>query len=337
MEELIAAVNAMFDPDQAVGTILDARCSINGVVRKGATYTMQAVSVTVTQALTLAGLDTSNPFTVADSSGNLFYLVTSYSFGGAGTQSLVFRAAQIGAVLTTIGTITNVVTPQIGVASVNNPLAASSVGLAQESDASLRVRRAQSVSLPSKGFLQGLLGALIDINGVKQAIVLENITNTTDANGIPGHSIWVIVDAPSSANAAIANAIYVKRNAGCGMKGGISVNVTQIDGSIFAVLFDNPTPVPLYINFNYTVLTGADPGSVFIRTQLLAALSYKIGQVADVTSIEALVHSIAQNVVLDSEGVSLSNSGYTTTLTPAAVNDVFVPAQTTVYINGSHG
>ncbi len=115
------------------------------------------------------------------------------------------------------------------------------------------------------------------------------------------------------------------------------MNVTQIDGSVFVIKFDNPTPVPLYINFNYTVLTGADPGAAFIRTQLLAALSYKIGQVADVTSIESLVHSIAPNVVLDSEGVSLSNSGYTTTLTPAAVNDVFVPAQTTVYINGSHG
>lgn len=336
MEELIAQVNAMFDPDQAVGTILDARCAINGVIRQGATYTIQNVEVTVTGALTLPGLDTSNPFTVADSNGNQFQLITSHSFGGAGTTSLAFQAAVVGAVLTTIGTIVNIVTPQTGVASVNNPAAATTVGTNQESDASLRIRRQQSVSLPSKGFLQGLLGALLDIKGVKQAIVLENITNTTDGNGIPGHSIWAIVDGPSSDNAAIAQAIYVKRNAGCGMKGAIDVPVTQIDGSVFHVLFDNPTPVPLYINFTIAAITGTYD-TTYVRNQLLALLSYKIGQTADVTTIEALVKQIAPNCYITNEGVSLSNSGYTATLTPATVDKVFVPALTTVYINGSHG
>ncbi len=335
-EELIAAVNAAFDPDQATGTVLDARCAINGVVRQGASYTFQTIAVTVTQALTLPGLDTSNPFTVADSNGNQFYLLTSYAFGGAGTTSLTFRAALIGPVLTTIGTITNIVTPQTGVSAVNNAVAASAVGQAQESDASLRIRRAQSVSLPSKGFLQGLLGALIDIEDVDQAIVLENITNTTDANGIPGHSIWAIVKAPSTANAAIANAIYIKRNAGCGMKGAIDVPITQIDGSIFDVLFDNPTDVPLYINLTIAAVTGTyDP--VYIRTQLLALLSYKIGQTADVTTIVALIKLISSNVVVTNAGVSLTNSGYTATLTPATVDKLFVPAQTTVYINGTPG
>ncbi len=336
MEELLAQVNAMFDPDQAVGTILDARCAINGVIRQGATYTIQNISVTVTQALTLPGLDTSNPFTVADSNGNQFQLTTSYSFSGAGTQSLAFRAAKVGAVQTTVGTIVNVVTPQVGVTSVNNPTAATTVGQSQESDSSLRIRRSLSVSLPSKGFLQGLLGALDDIEGVKQAIVLENITNATDGNGIPAHSIWCIVDAPGSVNDEIAQAIYVKRNAGCGMKGAIDVPVTQIDGTTFHVLFDNPTAVPLYINLTITALTGV-VDVPYIRAQLLAFLSYKIGQTADVTTIEALVKEISPNCYVTDEGVSLTNSGYTATLVPGAVDDIFVPALATVYINGGHG
>lgn len=336
MYELIASVNAMFDPDQAVGTVLDDRCSINGVVRQGATYTIQNVDVTVTGPLTLPGLDTSNPFTVADGNGNQFFLLTSYSFGGSGTQTLAFRAAQVGPVLTTIGTITNIVTPTSGVTTVNNSAAATTVGLAQESDTSLRIRRAQSVALPSKGFLQGLQGALIDIPGVIQAIVLENITNSTDANGIPGHSIWCIVNAPSSDNALIANAIYVKRNAGCGMKGAISVNVPQVDGTTFAILFDNPTAVPLYINLTIAAVTGTYDAT-YIRAQLLAKLSYQIGQTADVTTIVALIKAIAPNVVVTNEGVSLTNSGYAATLTPATVDKIFVPALATVYINGSHG
>lgn len=336
MEETIAEVNAGMDPDQAVGTILDDRCAINGVVRQGATYTVQNIDVTVTQALTLPGQDTSNPFTVADSNGNQFQLITSFSFGGAGVQTLAFVAAVVGPVQTTIGTLTNIVTPQTGVTTVNNPTAATTIGLAQESDAALRIRRAKSVSLPSKGFVEGLLGALIDTPGVIQAIVLENITNATDANGIPGHSIWCIVNAPSSSNAAIANDIYVKRGAGCGMKGSISVTVVRPGGDTIAILFDNPTPVPLFINMTIAAVTGTfDP--VFIRNQLLAMLSYQIGQTADVTTIVALVHQIAPNVVVSAEGVSLTNSGYTITLTPTTVDKIFVPALATVYINGSHG
>jgi uncharacterized phage protein gp47/JayE len=336
MEELLATINAMFDPDQAVGVILDQRCAINGVIRNGATYTIQNILVTVANALTLPGQDTTTPFTVADSSGNQFQLITSYTFSGAGSVSLAFTAVTIGAVLTTVNTITNIVTGTLGVTTVNTPTAATITGQAQETDASLRIRRQNSVSLPSRGFLQGLLGALIDITGVVQAVVFENVTNSTDANGIPAHSIWCIVNAPSSLNSQIANAIYIKRNAGCGMKGSISVDVTQIDGSVFAVLFDNPTAVPLYINMTIAAVTGSYDAT-YIRAQLLLLLKYQIGQTADITTIEALVHSIAPNVVITNEGVSLSNSGYAATLTPAAVNDLFVPAATTVYINGSHG
>ncbi len=336
MEELIADVNAAFDPDQAVGTILDERCAINGVVRQGATYTSQLIDVTASQALALPGLDTSNPFTVSDSSGNRFQLVASYSFGAAGTQSLAFQAVQIGAVLTTIGTIVNIVTPQTGVVSVINSIAATSIGQNQESDASLRIRRARSVSLPSKGFLEGLIGALLAVDGVTQAVVLENNTDSTDANGIPSHSIWVIVAAPGSANDDIANAIYVKRNAGCGMKGAITVSVLQVDGSTFDIQFDNPTSVPLYINLTIAAVTGSYDAD-YIRAQLLARLAYVIGQTADVTTIVGLVNQIAPNVVVSDEGVSLTNSGYAITLDSPTVDSLFVPALATVYINGTHG
>ncbi len=120
------------------------------------------------------------------------------------------------------------------------------------------------------------------------------------------------------------------------MKGSIDVPIVQIDGSTFHILFDNPTPVPLYINLDIAAVTGTFDED-FIRAQLLQALKYKIGQTADVTTIVALVHAISPNVVVTNEGVSLSNSGYASTLTPAAVDDIFVPASTTVYINGTPG
>ena len=81
----------------------------------------------------------------------------------------------------------------LGVTSVNNPTTYTTLGTNQESDSALKLRRQISVSIGSQGYLQGLLGALESINGVSSAFVYENNTGITNADGVPGHSIWVIV------------------------------------------------------------------------------------------------------------------------------------------------
>ena len=96
------------------------------------------------------------------------------------------------------------------------------MGQAEETDAQLRLRRAASVSLPSKGYLAGLYGGLISINGVSYANIQENTTSvvtSSSAGGVPPHSIWVIVatsNSTTSVKQQIAQVIYNKRNAGCG-------------------------------------------------------------------------------------------------------------------------
>ena len=316
VEELLAQVYASMDPDQAIGVVLDQRCAINGVIRDPGTFTLQEVSITVDRAITLPGLDTSPtaPFTVADSNGNQYQLVTQQIITVAGTYSMLFEAATIGAISSTENTISTVVTLLLGVTGANNPLGPTTVGTNEETDAALRIRRANSVSLPSKGFLDGLIGALQDVAGVNQAMVFENKTSDDpDTNGIPAHGIWCIVAGGS--NADVANAIYVKRTFGCNMKGSIDVPITQINGSTFDVLFDRPTPEPLYITLNVVAITGIiDPE--YIRTQILAQLSYAINQTADASAIVALVKNIAPNASVSAEGVSSDGITYTPTLAP---------------------
>lgn len=336
MLELIAQVHSGFDPDQAIGTVLDQRCGINGVIRRGATYTQQMVEVTVSQPVTLPGLDTSplNPFTVADNAGNQFQLVAAYSFVGAGTQSLLFQASTLGPVETVIGTITQIITTTLGVSSVNNAAAAASVGIAEETDAQLRIRRAKSVSLPSRGYLEGLIGALLNTEGVTEAHVLENDTNVTDSNGIPGHSIWAIVE--GGTDEAVADAIYKKRNAGCGMKGDVDVVIEQIDGTDFTISFDRPTDEDLWIEFNVTAIEGT-VDDTYIREQILERLSYRINQSADASSIVALVKEIAPNASVSAEGVGLDGGTYVTLQAPSAVDNKFVIESAHIVINGTPG
>lgn len=323
MLEFILGVYNSFDPDLAVGVQLDERCAINGVFRNAGTFTITNVSVVTTAAVTLQGLDTNPvaPFTVADGAGNQFQLLATTAIGGAGTTVCAFQAVVLGAVLTTLNTITNIVTPLLGVASVNNPSAATTVGLAEESDYNLRIRRANSVALPSKGFLQGLFGGLIDVTGVTSVLVLENITNTTDGNGIPGHSIWCVVKGGS--NADIANVIYLKRNAGCGMKGSVSVPITQVDLTVFNVLFDRPVAETLYVQLSIYAITGSLPSDSYVRAQLVAGLTYNIGQSADASTITALLKQIAPNCAFSVVNVSFDNATWVSLLAPAGVNYQF--------------
>lgn len=334
--ELLAQVFNQFDPDTAVGVVLDLRCAINGVARKAGTYTTQLVTAVTTQAVTLPGLDTDPeaPFTVSDSSGNRFYLISTAVIGGAGSNNLLFRAAQLGAVIVAPNSLTTIVTVTLGVVSVTNGVLAGTTGVNEESDALLRVRRQNSVEIPSKGYLQGLVGALYAIPSVTSVLVLENIGSAPDGNGIPGHSIWCVVN--GGTNEEVANAIYVHRNAGCGMKGSVSVNVLQVDGSIFAVLFDRPVPETLWISFNATAITGT-VDEAFIRAQLLDQLSYNINQPAVGSQITALVNSIAPNVYLDSVGVGNDGITYAPIIQNASVDQQWALDPARVIINGNPG
>jgi uncharacterized phage protein gp47/JayE len=358
MLEYVQQVFTSFDPDQAVGVVLDQRCAINGVFREAGTYTFTPVSVVISNptSITLPGLDTNptSPFTVADAAGNQYYLVTSYS-AGSGTYSLQFRAANLGPVTPIVNTITIISTVTLGVVSVNNPtLGATTIGTNEESDYALRIRRSRSVALGSQGWIAGLYSALYAIPGVTSALILENVTSSTDGDGIPGHSIWVLVDGGNET--MIGEAIYNKRNAGCGMKGSQTVTITQVDGTTFVVLFDRPTPENLWVSFNTTAITGTTPpDDAFIRSQLLAAfqgtysgaipvssdllqqLNYKIGQPAATAPIVSFINTISPNTSVSAEGVSDTNGSYVNLKTTAAKSNLWLPAAARIKINGVLG
>lgn len=325
--ELLQSVNSSFDPDQAIGALLDQRVTINNIQRAGGTYTIQPISITTNTTVKLQGLDSNfnNPngvgYTVQDSSGNKFILENTTTFT-TGTTVANFRAQTIGAVNVPTNTITIPVTIVLGVVSVNNPSAAISIGQNQETDAQLRTRRQQSVALASNGYLNGLLGTILGLNGVTEAVLYENTTNSTDANGTPAHSIWLVVAGGSSSD--IANAIYNKKSYGASMRGAVTYPITTASGSIFTAQWDVPIAEPLYIAFTIKTTT---PGFVFnqvnIKSSMASALIYKIGQFAETSSITtAAINAIAAQggggvpvlMTISNDGITYTD--YLATTTP---------------------
>jgi len=313
LQDLLVQIYNSFDPDNAIGNVLDQRVTINGIQRQAATNTITPITLVNSSSVTLYGVDAydrgdvdiTQVYTISDAAGNLWQLQNSQLGLPAGTHIIDFQSAVAGEILTVPNTITIPVSIVLGVVSVNNPTSYTTLGTNEESDAALRVRRLQSVSLASQGYLAGLLAALLNVTGVTSAFVYENTTSVTDSDGVPGHSIWVIV-AGTGADADIAQAIYTKRNAGCGMFGSTSYIITQVDGSPFIIYWDEVVPVNLFIYFTATSINGVQPPNIAaIKEGLVADYTPGVYEEVNVTALGTAVQAIDSNTLV-------TNAGFTT-------------------------
>lgn len=335
LRELLTSIYNSFDPDAAVGRVLDKRAAINGIYRNAGTYTSLPVNVTVDRGILLPGLDDypeSGAFTIADNTGTKFSLLQSQSLI-AGTHSLTFRAVNLGAVLASAHALTFIVTPTLGVTAVDNAAAATDIGVDEETDYAFRQRRMRALAVPARGSFESMLSAILAVEGVSEATLYENTTNSTDANGVDPHGAWAIVD--GGTDTAVANAIYTRRPLGTPLKGSTTVNVTQVDGSTFAVKFSRPTPELLYVNYSMASSNGVTVDYAGLGYRLIETMTFAIGAKADATTIVATLKSLQSNILVTNEGVSLTNSGYASQVAPTSVDRQFYLTDQSVYINGT--
>lgn len=274
VEDLINNVYNAFDPDNAIGNVLDQRAAINGIQRQEGTYTITNISVVTSSSVNLFGLDqaTNQIFTVADNAGNEWELISTVTGTGIGTHAYAFRAANPGQVLTIPNTITNVITVILGVTAVNNPTVYTQLGTNEEPDIALKVRRQKSVSIPSQGFSQGLTAALENINGISSAVVHENDGGSTDVNGIPGHSIWVVTSGtPAPALGLAYNSATTYSYGQIVSSGG--VNYISIQNNNLNNIVTNTAFWSVYNSIAQTIYTYRNAGC-----GMYGSLTYNVGQ-----------------------------------------------------------
>lgn len=316
----VAIYNSM-DPDQAVGTALDRIAQISGLTRKPGTYTRVAINVVTNQSVNLNGLDTSTPFTIQDSTGNLFYLINSVSLS-SGTTSLNFQSAAIGFIQVLANTLTTPVTIVAGVVSVNNPAVPFQNGTNQETDANFRLRRQASTAFPAQSSLKALFSGLNSLVGVTEAAVYENTTNAVDADGLPAHGIWVVMD--GGTNSEIGETIYTYRNLGIPMKGTQTYVVTQIDGSSITMKYDNVVTEDLYLQATLVSLSGSAIDRPAIKAALVANYILGIYETADVSTLNQQIRAINPDVVCSGLGVSDDGISWVNLLSPSSKQNKFV-------------
>ncbi|EMP1238795.1 baseplate J/gp47 family protein [Klebsiella sp. GN_Kp186] len=241
------SVYRSFSPATAVGDALTSNVKINGITRRAATNSTVDLLLTGTVGTTITN------GSVRDTNSVIWNLPATVVIGTDGTVVATATCTNSGAVAAVAGSVNGINTPTRGWASVTNPLAAT-VGIAAETDAELRVRQLQSVALASLTPFDAVDGAIANVEGVTRHKLFENDTETTDANGLPAHSISAIVEGGDATE--IANTIRSTKGQGVSTYGTTAVIVTDKYGNPYTIRFSRPVDVPIYVSITIQALTG---------------------------------------------------------------------------------
>ncbi|CAH6706693.1 baseplate J/gp47 family protein [Klebsiella pneumoniae] len=241
------SVYRSFSPATAVGDALTSNVKINGITRRAATNSTVDLLLTGTVGTTITN------GSVRDTNSMIWNLPATVVIGTDGTVVATATCASSGAVAAVAGSVNGINTPTRGWASVTNPLAAT-VGIAAETDAELRVRQSQSVALASLTPFDAVDGAIANVEGVTRHKLFENDTETTDANGLPAHSISAILEGGDATE--IANTIRSTKGQGVSTYGTTAVIVTDKYGNPYTIRFSRPVDVPIYVSITIQALTG---------------------------------------------------------------------------------
>jgi uncharacterized phage protein gp47/JayE len=190
---------------------------------------------------------------VQDNAGYKWDLPVDSVIPPSGVLSVVATCETTGAVLADIGAISTIVTKQFGWTSVSNVVAATP-GTPAETDAQLRTRQGLSVALPSSTPLESILASVLNIAGVTRARAYEKDTGEEDDDGLPAHSIALVVEGVT--DEAVAAQIRLKKTPGVQTYGTTTVDIASSDGFITPINFFRPTPVQIDVEITIQTLAG---------------------------------------------------------------------------------
>ncbi len=241
------AVYRSFSPTTALSEALTSNVRINGIVRK------PAVNSTVDLVVSGSAGTTITNGSVRDANSVIWDLPTTVVVGVDGRVETTATCRVSGPVAAIADSVTQINTPTRGWISVTNP-APAAVGRDAETDAQLRIRQRQSVSLPSLTPFDGLDGAIANIEGVTRHKLYENDTGSADSNGLPAHSISAIIEGGDVID--IAQTLRGQKGQGVSTYGTTSVIVSDTYGNPHTISFSRPVDVPVYATIELKVFTG---------------------------------------------------------------------------------
>lgn len=242
----IAVYNSM-SPATAKDAALSNNVKINGIRRLSPTNSTADLDIVGQAYLTILN------GVAIDSLEQRWLLPASVVIPSGGMVTVTATAEQLGDIAAGAGTITTIGTPTRGWQSVTNVLAATP-GAPVELDGELRVRQAQAVAISAITPTAAVASAVANLSGVTRSKAYENDTDAADGNGIPEHTICMVVEGGDAVE--IATAIRLKKTAGTGTYGTTTETVNDSAGVPLAIHFFRPTIKNILAEIDITGLPG---------------------------------------------------------------------------------
>lgn len=291
--EVAEAVHAAQTPDGSTGVALDDVASLTGTVRLPASKSSVTLTLTGTPGtLVPAGR------VVSTGAGVRFVTLADATIGGGGTITAAAEAEDTGPFVAYAGTLTNIETPVAGWSSVTNALDAV-VGSDLETDAALRIRREEELRAQAGGSVPAIEAAILRVDGVTAAVVFENVTGATNADGLPPKSVEAVV--AGGTDAAVREAIYDTKAAGIETYGAVTGSVNDGEGQPHAINFSRPATLAVYVDVSVLVDTARFPsnGADLIEAALVAwgDSYYRIGRDVVASSMYETIFAAAPGVL----------------------------------------
>lgn len=205
------------------------------------------------------------------------------------------------------GAITTIETAVSGIDRVENADDAT-LGRNTETDAEFRIRSSESLAICGGATQPAIISRMLNISGVTFATVFQNVTDFVDENGLPPHSINVVVDGGNDND--IWTELYEEAvSAGIKMFGTEETTITDANGDEQPVAFSRPVSVRIYVDAGNGLVTNSDPaqGPVFpadgqdqIKANL-AGIQFDLGGDVWPAKIKEAINKVAGVISSDPE------------------------------------
>ena len=313
LDQLAEDVYHSFNPQSATGVALSRLVQLNGIRRIEGTYSTVTLRCVGSQGTVIPA----GSLVKSTATNATFETTEEAVIPASGEIDIAARSAVKGALLAPAGTLTKIDTPIFGWQTATNLLDAAP-GRNEETDEQLRLRRRASTSTPGQAIVDAMYGALTNIPEVRQAKVYENDQDVIDANGLPPHSIYCIVE--GGADADILDTIWLKKTAGTTTHGTTAGQVTDSMGNPHTLNFSRPTDVNVWVTVNLHTRPGWPTDGAQRITNALTAWA-----VANQSIGEEVIHSRLFDPVNSIPGHSIDSLYIGTAANPAGTANIAVP------------
>ena len=331
-QDLALYIYNSMDPDLADGANFDKLLKLLARTRLPSSRSTVDIEMVLNKTVSIPA-----SYTIKDLNNQNWIIGTAQTLD-AGTHLVSFYSEDWGNITAEPNTINEQVTILTEVVSINNPESAIS-GRDEESIVQVRERRNKILEINASSTIGSIIGKILDLNGVVDAVPYENMTKIYDPlRDIQPNSYWIVVKGGDIAQ--ISEIIAKDKTGGTGLKGQVETvyieNFVRKDGSVrefyHDVKFDRPTEVSIHIKFKVSRKVSTQSIDIEHIKDTLANKEFYIAQNITVTELYSTIYSAATNYIATDLEVSKDGVVWDSVFLQAGYDEEFIIEKSNIEI-----